>query len=263
MDYYNEFDPAVAAQLRALIKVGLIPAGEVDERSIEDVKPRDLRGYRQCHFFAGIGGWAHALALAGWPDDRPVWTGSCPCQPFSAAGKGAGFDDQRHLWPAFFHLIRECRPAAVFGEQVAGTAAGPWLDLVHADMEGMDYAFGCVPFAAAGVGAPHIRDRIYWFGSDTRSFRGPRQVPARSVGQGGQGGADWTLDLREILDSPFAPGRSHPQPLLRRMDDGFPSAVVGVHAFGNAIVPQAAAEFVIAAEMAIEDMRQMRFQEAA
>jgi DNA (cytosine-5)-methyltransferase 1 len=66
-----------------------------------------LRGFTQCHFFAGIGVWSYALRLAGWPDDRPVWTGSCPCQPFSAAGKGAGFADERHLWPAWHHLIRE------------------------------------------------------------------------------------------------------------------------------------------------------------
>ena len=32
--YYNEFDPMAAAWLRELIKAGLIPDGEVDERSI-------------------------------------------------------------------------------------------------------------------------------------------------------------------------------------------------------------------------------------
>jgi len=169
MNYYNEFDSATAAWLRELIKAGHLPAGDVDERSIEDVLPGDLAGYTQCHFFAGIGGWPLALALAGWPADRPVWTGSCPCQPFSAAGKGAGFDDQRHLWPAWFHLIRECRPAAIFGEQVASKAAEPWIDLVHADLEGVGYAFGCVPFPAAGVGAPHIRDRTYWVADTSRS----------------------------------------------------------------------------------------------
>ncbi len=91
MNYYNEIDPVAAQCLRELIKAGEIPAGDVDERSIEDVRPADLAGYVQCHFFAGIAGWAVALDLAGWPRDRPVWTGSCPCQPFSAAGKGAGF----------------------------------------------------------------------------------------------------------------------------------------------------------------------------
>ncbi|ECC7507228.1 DNA cytosine methyltransferase [Salmonella enterica] len=160
--YYNEIDPFAAQWLRNLIADGHIAHGEVDERSIEDVTPDDLRGFTQCHFFAGIGVWSHSLRLAGWPDDKPVWTGSCPCQPFSAAGKGDGFADERHLWPAFFHLISECRPQHVFGEQVASGNANTWFDLVQADMEGMDYAFGLVPFTSASIGAPHIRERAYW-----------------------------------------------------------------------------------------------------
>lgn len=160
--YYNEIDPFAAQWLRNLIAGGHIAPGEVDERSIEDVTPDDLRGFTQCHFFAGIGVWSHSLRLAGWPDDKPVWTGSCPCQPFSAAGKGDGFADERHLWPHFFHLISERRPQHVFGEQVAAGNANAWFDLVQADLEGMEYAFGLVPFAAAGVGAPHIRERAYW-----------------------------------------------------------------------------------------------------
>ncbi|TYG17689.1 DNA cytosine methyltransferase [Klebsiella variicola] len=160
--YYNEIDPFAAQWLRNLIAAGHIAQGEVDERSIEDVTPDDLRGFTQCHFFAGIGVWSHSLRLAGWPDDRPVWTGSCPCQPFSAAGKGDGFADERHLWPHFFHLISERRPQHVFGEQVASGNANTWFDLVQADLEGMGYAFGLVPFTSAGIGAPHIRERAYW-----------------------------------------------------------------------------------------------------
>ena len=159
---YNEIDPFAAQWLRNLIAAGHIAPGEVDERSIEDVTPDDLRGFTQCHFFAGIGVWSHSLRLAGWPDDRPVWTGSCPCQPFSAAGKGDGFADERHLWPHFFHLISERRPQHVFGEQVAAGNANVWFDLVQADLEGMGYAFGLVPFTSAGIGAPHIRERAYW-----------------------------------------------------------------------------------------------------
>src|ERR1700761_9055756 len=119
--YYNENDPFAAQWLRNLISNDLIAPGDVDERSIEDVRPNDLRGYTQYHFFAGIGGWSYALRLAGWPDDRPVWTGSCPCQPFSQAGKGAGFSDERHLWPAFFWLIEhgKRKDVPIFGEQVA------------------------------------------------------------------------------------------------------------------------------------------------
>ncbi|MBW9453370.1 DNA cytosine methyltransferase [Citrobacter portucalensis] len=168
--YYNEIDPFAAQWLRNLIADGHIAPGEVDERSIEDVTPDDLRGFTQCHFFAGIGVWSHSLRLAGWPDDKPVWTGSCPCQPFSAAGKGDGFADERHLWPHFFHLISECRPQHVFGEQVAAGNANAWFDLVQADLEGVGYAFGLVPFTSAGIGAPHIRERAYWVANASSKY---------------------------------------------------------------------------------------------
>lgn len=160
--YYNEIDPFAAQWLRNLIRAGHIAPGDVDERSIEDVHPDDLSGFTQCHFFAGIGVWSLALRRSGWPDDRPVWTGSCPCQPFSAAGAGAGFADERHLWPHFHWLIQERRPAIVFGEQVASRDADPWIDLVQDDLEGLGYRVGAIPFPAASVGAPHIRDRLYW-----------------------------------------------------------------------------------------------------
>ena len=162
MVYYNEIDPFSAEWLRQLIKAGHIANGEVDERSIEDVFPDELGGFTQCHFFAGIGVWSYALRCAGWPDDRPVWTGSCPCQPFSTAGKGGGFTDERHLWPSFFHLIEQCKPVTVFGEQVASKDGLAWLDLVHSDLEGTGYAVGSVDSCAAGFGAPHLRQRMYW-----------------------------------------------------------------------------------------------------
>lgn len=184
--YYNEIDPFAAQWLRNLIAAGHIAPGEVDERSIEDVTPDDLRGFTQCHFFAGIGVWSHSLRLAGWPDDRPIWTGSCPCQPFSPAGKGDGFADERHLWPQFFHLISERRPQHVFGEQVAAGNANSWFDLVQADLEGLGYAFGLVPFTSAGIGAPHIRERAYWV-ANASSGRYDRRTEA--AGQEARAGA--------------------------------------------------------------------------
>jgi DNA (cytosine-5)-methyltransferase 1 len=162
MNFYNEHDPKAAAWLRELIKHGHIPAGIVDERSIEDIAPSELTQYIQCHFFAGIGGWSLSLRLAGWPEDRPVWTGSCPCQPFSTAGKGGGFDDERHLWPAFHHLISQCQPPVVFGEQVASKDGLAWLDLVRADLQASGYTVGAADLCAASVGAPHIRQRLWW-----------------------------------------------------------------------------------------------------
>jgi len=161
MNYYNEFDEKTAAWLRELINQKLIPQGYVDTRSITEVTPSDLKGFTQCHFFAGIGGWSLALQLAGWPEDQPVWTGSCPCQPFSVAGKGRGTEDERHLWPVFAELIRACKPTAVFGEQVASKAGREWLAGVFADLEGMAYQRAGADLCAAGVGAPHIRQRLY------------------------------------------------------------------------------------------------------
>ena len=194
--YYNEFDPGAAAWLRELIKRGLIADGDVDERSILDVAADDIKGFTQCHFFAGIGGWAHALNLAGWPTDRPVWTGSCPCQPFSAAGRRAGTADERHLWPHWFHLIGECKPGVVFGEQVASKDGLGWLDLVSADMEGAGYAFAANDLCAAGIGAPHIRQRLWFVGlADAECWAAERH--GHEMGSAAQGvqGSSWQQRL--------------------------------------------------------------------
>ncbi|WP_225617170.1 MULTISPECIES: DNA cytosine methyltransferase [unclassified Pseudomonas] len=169
--YYNEHDAYAAQWLRNLIAAGHIAPGDVDERSIEDVHPDDLRPYTQCHFFAGIGVWSLALRRAGWPDDRPVWTGSCPCQPFSEGGAQLGFADERHLWPAWHHLIRERNPKVVFGEQVASKAGLAWFDLVQADMEGAGYACWAFDICSAGVGAPHLRQRLWIVANTNRPGR--------------------------------------------------------------------------------------------
>lgn len=177
--YYNEHDPKAAAWLRELIRRNLIAPGEVDERSIVDVRSDDLRGYGQCHFFAGIGVWSYALRLAGWDDARLVWTGSCPCQPFSAAGKGEAYADERHLWPHWYRLIGEYRPATIFGEQVDAAIRTGWLDDVCLSLESLGYAVGAVDFPACSVGAPHIRQRLYFVadaGCNAVATRGPRRA---------------------------------------------------------------------------------------
>ncbi|WP_392565157.1 DNA cytosine methyltransferase [Utexia brackfieldae] len=186
--YYNEIDPFAAQWLRNLIAKNLIAPGDVDERSIVDVTYQDIKKYTQCHFFAGIGVWSHALRKAGWSDSRSVWTGSCPCQPFSAAGKKEGLQDERHLWPVWYELIKQCKPDVIFGEQVSSKDALSWLDVVQTDLEKSNYAVGALDICAAGVGAPHIRQRLYWV-ADALSFGRERMLDvrssaARSIAQG-------------------------------------------------------------------------------
>jgi DNA (cytosine-5)-methyltransferase 1 len=287
--YYNEIEPYAAQWLRNLIKKGLIADGEVDTRSIVDVQPVDLRGFTQCHFFAGIGGWSHALRLAGWPDDRPVWTGSCPCQPFSSAGKGAGQADERHLWPIFFDLIRACRPPVVMGEQVAAAVGKSWLDGVCTDLEGIDYATEAAVVPACAVNAPHRRDRL-WFVADAKRFGREMEIfdagscgEKSGIGQTSRSGMRSTSDVKreDVGDTNMPhgergrlPGGVHEEHAhhdgrnlhgawddslwlagadgkarrvksgVRLLANGVPARVGKLRAYGNAIVPQVAAEVI-------------------
>jgi len=177
--YYNEFDPKAAAWLRQLIKNGVIADGEVDGRSIIEVQANDIRGFTQHHFFAGIGGWSYALRLAGWSDTRPVCTASLPCQPFSVAGTQKGVDDERHLLPHFIELVKQCNFQTIFGEQVPGAIKHGWLDDLCTEMERENYTVGQIVLTAAGEGAPHIRQRLYWVANSSKQ----RQQGQRELGQ--------------------------------------------------------------------------------
>ena len=103
--YYNEIDPFCVAVLRECIKRGVISDGIVDDRSIEEVDPKDLREFKWVHFFAGGGFWDIAARRAGYPTDETLWTGSCPCQPFSNAGKRAELPIQGIYGPTFTDLL--------------------------------------------------------------------------------------------------------------------------------------------------------------
>ncbi len=260
MNYYNEIDPKAAAWLRELIKERLIPNGHVDERSIADIPPADLDGFTQCHFFAGIGGWPYALRLADWPEDRPVWTGSCPCQPFSVAGQGKGIDDDRHLWPAFRWLIAQCRPPVVFGEQVASADGREWLTGVRLDLEALEYEVGAADLCVAGVGAPHIRQRLWWVADGID--RGPQDGWPRSNGtdkpsdREQNADADNGAEAKELCsinhwqDSTWhqcKDGKSRripTEPALFPLADGLPGRVGLLRGAGNAITPQVAEMFI-------------------
>jgi DNA (cytosine-5)-methyltransferase 1 len=311
VNYYNENDPKTAAWLRELIRADIISAGDVDERSIVDVKPYELTRYTQQHFFAGIGGWPLALRLAGWPDNQPVRTGSCPCQPFSQSGKQLGTKDERHLWPVFRDLITFGDATITFGEQVASPLGREWLAGIRADLEGLGYEVGAADLCAAGLGAPHIRQRLYWVAHTNQRRRNSRRgkesqgkerqsgngeseqrggtnglvlangagrnagqptcattrhrSPAESAsgadrmgnsnGAGSQGRNERILEC----DYQWPPGTTNLvvccedgkarrfEPGAFPLADGIPHRVGLLRGYGNAIVPQLAAEFIQAA----------------
>lgn len=220
--YYNEVDPYAAQWLKKLIAQGHIASGDVDERSIVNVRADDLKDYDQCHFFAGIGGWSYALRLGGWPDDKAVWTGSCPCQPYSSASRGRRVEaaDSRHLWPIWFRLISAVRPPALFGEQVA--TAKSWLDEVCFDLEGIGYASGAVVLPAFSVGKDHVRERIY-----IASYPDREGQPIGPVHDEVEGMSRPDGEPRGVVPT-----------------NGVSARVAQLRAFGNAIVPQVAAEFI-------------------
>lgn len=271
--YYNEWEPYPAQWLRNLIAANLVAPGDVDERSIKDVTPNDLKGYSQCHFFAGIGGWSYALRLAGWPDERPVWTGSCPCQPYSSAGKGKGQSDERHLWPSWHGLISECGPTEIFGEQVSRAIAYGWLDEVKHDLESENYAFAAALLPACSVKAPHERERIFFVAhaENVDDRRDPRKISEKNgrpfwndlsassgtteisdaINLGCQGKFRETVSRksrkpqqfeREFED--FNGGWPIRSPKLRSVDDGLLVGASQICAYGNAIVPQVTQEFI-------------------
>ena len=230
--YYNDTDRFCCDWLSNLMDKGLITPGRIDDRSIVDITGDDVSGYDRVHFFAGIGGWDHALNLAGW--NGPVWTGSCPCQPFSVTGKGKAADDERHLWPAWFSLIRECKPAIVFGEQVEAAIGWGWLDAVFAGLEAEGYACGAAVLPACGVGAPHIRQRLWFMGH------------ANGVGckgsdilQQGRSGSWWaSADYLPCTDGKARPVEPGTFPLAH----GAPARVVRLRGYGNSLcAPQAQA----------------------
>jgi len=243
--YYNEHDKFAAAWLRELIKKNLIAPGDVDERDIQKVKGSDLDGYTQVHFFAGIGGWSYALRLSGWDDSRSVWTGSCPCQPFSAAGKRQGEADARHLWPEMRRLIAERSPAICFGEQVASDDGCRWLAGVFTDMEELEYRVAGADLCAASVAAPHARQRLWWLANAGRVGRERWRKVQPTHRHEGWNELERLVQHHTRLAVP-AGGRG-------AISDGIPAGMDIRRCFGNAIVPQVAARFIEASVMAMEE----------
>ena len=193
---YNEIDDYACRWLENLIVSGNLPKGKVVQKCIKELEPQEFEGANQAHLFAGIGGWPLALQMAGWPDHIKTLTGSCPCQPFSVAGKKKGkrrgFNDPRHLWPEMFRLIQGWQPSVVFGEQVASPDGIEWMQVVQSDLEKEGYEVGVLDLCAAGIGAYHLRQRLFWVGiweaenmadSESRGI-----VAQKEVAEGGTSG---------------------------------------------------------------------------
>ncbi|MAN76009.1 MAG: DNA cytosine methyltransferase [Rhizobiales bacterium] len=266
--FYNEYAPFPAQMLRELGATGAIPAGHVDERSIEDVVSSDLDGFDICHFFAGIGVWSYALEHAGWPrSGLRTWTASLPCQPFSQAGKRAGFDDERHLWPVFHRLVQQCAPSVILGEQVASADGLAWLDAVFSDLEDEGFAVAAADTPAAGYGAPQKRQRLYWLAArvgDTahiqrelqrsrrpESVRWEKPSGERSASDprgdtaGYWGDAHW-VECADGFERPVGPR-------LRTLADRSPHGVESLRGYGNALNAEAAIGFVRATIQSLEE----------
>ena len=241
--YYNEIETRLCDWMQSLMDHGQIMAGTVDNRSIHDISPEDLKQFTRVHLFAGLAGWDYALQLAGIPASTSIWTLSCPCQPFSTAGEQKGSSDDRHLWPIASRLIGKRQPQFIVGEQVENAVGHGWLDDVSADLEGEDYSCGAAVLGAHSVRAPHTRQRLYWFAHAKRHVQ-PWQEPR--VGQAGRVGRiveslPWDRDWKTALSG------------FRALGDGVSRNLAATDAARNAIVPQTAAVFIQVSFEALND----------
>jgi len=249
MILYNDNDACAAQWLTELMSNGLIGNGTVLSTDIRDILSDDISQYDVCHFFAGIGGWELARQWSGW--EGSIWTASLPCQPFSTAGKQNGVNDERHLWPYFRDLITQCLPPVIVGEQAASKPGRAWLAAVQADLEALGYAVVAADLCAAGVGAPHIRQRLYW---GAVRLADASSSSARERGEPGSQEGPWSAHWHNDdgcvgwADAQWlscADGKTRPvEPGLEPLAHGIPGRVGLLRGYGNAIVPQVAAAFL-------------------
>jgi len=125
-----------------------------------------------------------------WRNRIDILTGGFPCQPYSQAGKRKGTEDERHLWPEMLRAIREIAPSYIVGENVAGIVnwnGGLVFEEICSDLEAEEYEVQPVILPAAGVNAPHRRDRV-WFIAHATSHRDNRAPCESGSTFGGQDG---------------------------------------------------------------------------
>jgi len=183
-----------------------------------------------------------------------------PCQPFSTAGRRAGVDDPRHLWPHVARIIRETGTDWAFLENVPGHLSLGFDDVCR-ELQGMGFVVAAGLFSAAEVGASHRRERLFVLahrdgGQGELGYSSMSRLPRGLYGQGddaegreaqtGRTTADGlpSWPPRPMSDWTGIPERLWPataKPGVRGMADGLAGRVDRLRACGNGVVPLAAA----------------------
>lgn len=201
-----------------------------------------------------------------------VLSGGFPCQPFSTAGLRKGKDDSRYLWPEMLRAIKEIQPSFVVGENVRGLVnwnGGLVFDQVQIDLESCGYQVTPFEIPAVGIGADHLRERI-WFVAYSGGM-GWQDIQSHSKGSGGKIGHSkgrrqeskgWNKEANDVDSSRNTFLRfqeMHGQPAIYNVDDGLPFELDGITVpkwieesltgAGNAIVPQVAYEIFKAIDL--------------
>lgn len=191
------------------------------------------------------GGWPIAFRLAGWPDSRPVWSGSCPCGPYSIVGKRQAQADARDLWPAWFSLMGpECPD--IFGEQVADAIELGWYDRTADDLDTIQKSCWPVVLPSCATGQGNKGERLFFVAKANpqgleRHPRNEREIIQRALSTG-YAATPSICDFIEGWDGlkrPIKPG-------ISLLDDGLSAFDHRIFSegIGNAINPQLAAEFI-------------------
>ena len=236
--------------------------------------------------FCDIEPWSRKVLRKHWPDvpiaedvkelandpdglvpDCDILTAGYPCQSFSLAGKRRGREDDRHIWPEIFTIIKRKRPTFCVFENVYGHIS-MGIDEVLSDLEGAEYSTRAFVVPAVACDAPHRRDRVWIIArnlSDTKglhgnvsrehSEQGQRQEPQPRNSSGSKNVADTKgegLEGRNIRGNSRPTisrfGKSgwtkqklwKPEPPVGRVAHGIPRRVDRLRGLGNAIVPQIA-----------------------
>ena len=137
----------------------------------------EATGYFKTTLFSEIDPFCQKILKKHWPNvpiipnvkdingkeiETDVLVGGFPCQPFSVAGKRKGKEDERHLWPEMFRIIKEARPSIVIGENVPGIINTQMaLGQCVSDLESEGYKVQPVVLPACSVNAPHRRYRVF------------------------------------------------------------------------------------------------------